>query len=159
MGASDPIYESARSQVRNGFPVMNTTGMRAPLVKRRSSCTFSSDESVWPTTTTSNSSPDPSCRLKSDSRNYCELIRRCNLYKRAHIEASDAPALGLTSAFHAVWDSGLVEHTGRSEAEYVSYLEKIIRDRHLVASGTSTDWSNESHDLARGLAIGKRIGG
>jgi hypothetical protein len=43
----------------------------------------------------------------------------------------------------------LVEHTGRSEAEYVSYLEKIIRDRHLVASGTSTDWSNESHDLAR----------
>lgn len=50
---------------------------------------------------------------------------------------------------HAEWDSGLIEHTRRSEADYVSYLEQLIQRRHLIASGSPTDWANESHELAR----------
>jgi hypothetical protein len=48
------------------------------------------------------------------------------------------------------WDSGLIEHTGRSEADYVSYLEHLIQEKHLTASGNLVDWANESHELARG---------
>ena len=50
---------------------------------------------------------------------------------------------------HADWDSGLIEHTRRSEADYVSYLEQLIQRKHLIASGGPTDWANESHELAR----------
>lgn len=49
---------------------------------------------------------------------------------------------------HYEWDTGLLEHTGRSEQEYVAYLEKMIADKKLAASGTPEDWANESHQLA-----------
>ena len=52
---------------------------------------------------------------------------------------------------HWVWDSILLEHTGYSEAEYVSRVEKLIRSKHLEskAGGGPVDWANESHVQAR----------
>jgi hypothetical protein len=50
---------------------------------------------------------------------------------------------------HFEWDSGLIEHTGFSEIEYVAHLEQLIQRQHLTASGSPVDWANESHDLAR----------
>ena len=50
---------------------------------------------------------------------------------------------------HYEWDTGLLEHVGRSEAEYVAYLEQFIQQKHLKASGDQVDWANEPHDLAR----------
>lgn len=50
---------------------------------------------------------------------------------------------------HYEWDTGLVEHTGRSEQDYVSYLEKMIASKNLHAGGTPETWANESLRLAR----------
>jgi nuclease S1 len=50
---------------------------------------------------------------------------------------------------HYEWDSGLLEHTGRSEQEYVAYLEQMIAGRKLQAGGTPEDWANESFRLAK----------
>jgi len=52
---------------------------------------------------------------------------------------------------HWVWDSILLEHTGYSEAEYVSRVEKLICNKHLEskAGGGPVDWANESHLQAR----------
>lgn len=51
---------------------------------------------------------------------------------------------------HAEWDSGLIEHTGRSEQEYVAYLEQQIKANHWQAraGGTPEEWANESWRLA-----------
>ena len=46
---------------------------------------------------------------------------------------------------HAVWDTGLIEHTGMERDEYVTHMEKLISDEHLTASGNPEDWANESH--------------
>jgi nuclease S1 len=52
---------------------------------------------------------------------------------------------------HSVWDSGLLEHTGRSEQDYVAYLEQLISSKNLQskAGGTPEDWANESLSLAK----------
>ncbi|HEY6350093.1 MAG TPA: S1/P1 nuclease [Candidatus Angelobacter sp.] len=50
---------------------------------------------------------------------------------------------------HAEWDSGLLEHSGRSEQEYVAYLEQMITTQKLQASGTPDTWANESLRLAK----------
>lgn len=49
---------------------------------------------------------------------------------------------------HYEWDTGLLEHTGRSEQDYVTYLEGIISRSKLYNGGTPADWANESHRLA-----------
>jgi hypothetical protein len=55
---------------------------------------------------------------------------------------------------HYEWDTGLLEHTGRSEQEYVSYLEQMITDKKLQAgNGTPEDWANESFGLAKKVWI------
>jgi nuclease S1 len=48
---------------------------------------------------------------------------------------------------HGVWDSGLVEHTGYTEEQYVSHLNELIARNHLEqkAGGSPADWANESH--------------
>jgi hypothetical protein len=55
--------------------------------------------------------------------------------------------------FHWAWDTLLLEHTGYSEEEYVSRLEKMIAEKHLEAQagGTPEEWANESHLQARHL--------
>lgn len=50
---------------------------------------------------------------------------------------------------HYVWDTGLIEHTGRSEQDYVAHLEQMIASKHLQTSGAPEDWANESLRLAR----------
>ena len=52
---------------------------------------------------------------------------------------------------HYEWDTGLIEHTGRSEQEYAAYLEKLISSKDLQArsGGTPEDWANESLVLAK----------
>ncbi len=46
---------------------------------------------------------------------------------------------------HAVWDSGLLQHTGLSEPDYLHRLEKGIKTQHLLA-GTDDPavWTGES---------------
>jgi hypothetical protein len=50
---------------------------------------------------------------------------------------------------HYEWDTGLLEHTGRSEQEYVAYLEQMIAAKKPQAGGTPADWANESLQLAK----------
>ncbi len=52
---------------------------------------------------------------------------------------------------HSAWDTGLIEHSGHSEGEYVADLEKLIASRHLQheARGTPETWANESFHLAQ----------
>jgi hypothetical protein len=48
---------------------------------------------------------------------------------------------------HAVWDAGLIDHAGRTQAAYVTKLESWIAHQNVSAleSGTPTDWANEAH--------------
>jgi hypothetical protein len=50
---------------------------------------------------------------------------------------------------HFVWDIALIHHSGRSEAQYVGFLEKLISFRNLPrqAGGSPEDWANESFHL------------
>ncbi len=50
---------------------------------------------------------------------------------------------------HHEWDAGLIEHTGRSEQDYVAYLEQMIARKNLQAGGTPADWANESLRFAK----------
>jgi hypothetical protein len=54
---------------------------------------------------------------------------------------------------HYEWDTGLLEHTGRSEQDYVTYLEQMIASKKLQAGGTPEDWANESLRLAKQVWI------
>lgn len=58
---------------------------------------------------------------------------------------------------HWTWDSMLLEHTGRTEPEYVHHLQKLIHDEHLdkKPAGTPADWANESHSEARDIINAK----
>jgi hypothetical protein len=55
------------------------------------------------------------------------------------------------SNLHAVWDSGLLERTGRDEPTYVNFLSRTSTPELADAwsAGTTVDWANESLDLAR----------
>jgi S1/P1 Nuclease len=52
---------------------------------------------------------------------------------------------------HFAWDVGLIEHTGRREADYVNNLERWITRQRLQqkAGGTPEIWANESFILAK----------
>jgi len=50
---------------------------------------------------------------------------------------------------HYLWDGDLIEHTGRSQQDYVTYLEQMIAGKKLQAGGSPADWANESLRLAR----------
>ncbi|HJX84246.1 MAG TPA: S1/P1 nuclease [Candidatus Angelobacter sp.] len=56
---------------------------------------------------------------------------------------------------HYEWDIALLEHTGRSEADYVSFLERLITSNHLQlkAGGTAEDWANESFAIAKQIML------
>ncbi len=59
---------------------------------------------------------------------------------------------GEGSNLHRVWDSGLLEHAGRPEAEYVAALEQTIAPDLAEAwsRGNPADWADESLAVARG---------
>ena len=52
---------------------------------------------------------------------------------------------------HSLWDSGLIEHANRSEAEWVDALSKTITPElaDSWSKGGPPDWANESLDMAR----------
>jgi nuclease S1 len=52
---------------------------------------------------------------------------------------------------HSAWDTGLIEHSGRSEPDYVADIEKLIWRRNLQheAGGALQTWANESFHLAQ----------
>jgi len=53
----------------------------------------------------------------------------------------------------------LLEHTGRTEPEYVHHLQKLIQAEHLdkKPTGTPVDWANESHIAARDIMNAKPV--
>jgi hypothetical protein len=55
------------------------------------------------------------------------------------------------SNLHRVWDSGLLEKSNRTEAQWVSAIESSITPELAAAwsKGTPSEWANESLDLAR----------
>jgi hypothetical protein len=56
---------------------------------------------------------------------------------------------------HYEWDIGLLEHSGRSESDYVAQLERLIAANHLQskAAGTAEDWANESFAIAKQIML------
>jgi hypothetical protein len=69
-----------------------------------------------------------------------------------HIIEFGSPQCGKYACnLHFEWDISLIEHTGRSEQEYVAYLERMIAGKNLQAraGGKPADWANESFRLAK----------
>jgi Icc-related predicted phosphoesterase len=67
-----------------------------------------------------------------------------------HVVEFGSPQCGRYSCnLHYVWDTDLIEHSGRSEQEYVAYLEQMISTKKLLGQGTPEDWANESWQLAK----------
>jgi hypothetical protein len=56
---------------------------------------------------------------------------------------------------HYEWDIGLLEHSGRSESDYVAQLERLIAANHLQskAGGAAEDWANESFAVAKQIML------
>jgi nuclease S1 len=56
---------------------------------------------------------------------------------------------------HSVWDSGLIEHANKTEAEWVAALSKTITTElaDSWSKGGPPDWANESLDIARGAYL------
>lgn len=52
---------------------------------------------------------------------------------------------------HSLWDIGLLEHSGRSEQEYVAYLDRFLVENHLQgeSGGRPEAWANQSFHLAK----------
>ena len=52
---------------------------------------------------------------------------------------------------HAIWDTSMIQHTGRSQQDYVAHLEQLITSENLngEAGGTPEQWANESLRLAQ----------
>jgi hypothetical protein len=55
------------------------------------------------------------------------------------------------SNLHRVWDSGLIDHAKKSEAEWVDVLSKSITPEQAAtwSKGGPPDWANESLEIAR----------
>lgn len=52
---------------------------------------------------------------------------------------------------HYVWDTELIEHSGRSDEDYVAYLNRLIAQKHWQgeAGGSPEAWANQSFHLAK----------
>ena len=64
---------------------------------------------------------------------------------------------GRTTNLHSLWDSGLLNATGRNEEWFVSSFRDQLRKRgdlKVMSSGSVTDWAMESHAAARDVAYG-----
>jgi nuclease S1 len=69
-----------------------------------------------------------------------------------HVSAFGSPECdGRPCNLHLVWDVGLIEHTRRSDEDYVLHLDRLISRRNLQRGvrGTPADWANESFHLAQ----------
>ncbi len=65
------------------------------------------------------------------------------------------------SNLHRVWDSDLLEHSKRSQADYVRTLEARITPALAAdwSQGTIEDWANESLKIARGAYTQPEVAG
>jgi len=73
-----------------------------------------------------------------------------------HVVEFGSPQCGTRPCnLHYEWDIGLLEHAGRSEADYVAYVQQLAKSNHLDtrAGGTSEDWANESFNIAKKVLI------
>ncbi len=52
---------------------------------------------------------------------------------------------------HAVWDEGIIEHTGMTVNQYAAHLLQMTPPAD-AATGTPVDWVNESYELAKAHA-------
>jgi nuclease S1 len=58
---------------------------------------------------------------------------------------------GRDTNLHSLWDSGIIEKQGQSDAQWVTRLMSTTlngRDPVTLAAGSTTDWLNESHEVA-----------
>jgi hypothetical protein len=68
------------------------------------------------------------------------------------VEFGKADCGGRPCNLHYAWDVALIEHTGRAESDYVSYLDRFIGQSNLrreAVSGRPEDWANRSFRLAK----------
>ena len=60
--------------------------------------------------------------------------------------------LGRPTNLHALWDSRLLDASGRDENQWVAFLERqLVRrgDLRAISAGTPEMWAMESHDVSR----------
>lgn len=60
------------------------------------------------------------------------------------------------TTLHALWDDGLIRHTGLTAEEYAEHLERDIiptLDAGTVRAGDTDRWALDSHDVARGAYV------
>jgi hypothetical protein len=58
---------------------------------------------------------------------------------------------GRETNLHSIWDSGIIEKQGQSDTQWVTRLMSTTlngRDPVTLAAGSTTDWLNESHEVA-----------
>ena len=63
--------------------------------------------------------------------------------------------LGRATNLHALWDGGLIDASGRSEEQWVTFLDRQLArrgDLRQIAEGTPETWAMESHDVSRDVA-------
>jgi len=72
-----------------------------------------------------------------------------------HVVEFGSPQCGTRPCnLHGAWDSGLIDHAGLSEKEYVAQLEKLIPDKHIDAYEMSPEkWADESQMLAMSAMV------
>jgi hypothetical protein len=56
---------------------------------------------------------------------------------------------------HSLWDSGVLTRLGSEDQLFPALSQESSRRRKKWAKGTVTQWSEESHDVARKLAYGR----
>jgi hypothetical protein len=69
-----------------------------------------------------------------------------------HVVEFGSPQCGSRPCnLHFAWDTGLIEHAGISERQFVSRLDELIASRKLTiqADGTPEQWANESFLVAK----------
>jgi hypothetical protein len=58
---------------------------------------------------------------------------------------------GFPVNLHAVWDEGIIEHTGMNVSDYATHLLKMTAPSDAT-TGTTVDWANQSFNLAKSHA-------
>lgn len=66
---------------------------------------------------------------------------------------------GRETNLHSIWDTGIIEKQGQNDTQWITRLMTTTlngRDPATLAAGTTTDWVNESHELAMKLHTTKK---
>jgi hypothetical protein len=114
--------------------------------------------------------------LTRDDANQVDALRFLvhfvgDVHQPFHAVATERGGNGIRVTFfgnrtnlHAVWDSGLIQHSGRTFEDYAKYLETtwiMGEDLTVLSQGTAVDWAFASRDIgeaalvAQGSALGE----